>query len=155
MAYSNSAPGHPRPSYIPHPKEYIASDSGPFWGAIATQIGGALILIEGIWVGLAGSSLPSWLYQVLFTLSPASEGWLLVVSGVIFLVLGWLAYYSPTEDRLDGAVIWLLLFLVGFTTLISAGFYVGALLVGTGASHIFWWKPKRVGGTESIRRARG
>ena len=119
---------------------------------MAAGTGALLILIEGVAVGLFGSSLPSWLYSVLFSLSPGAEGTLMVCAGAAIMGLAFLAYHAPNDHRLDGAAIWIIRFVVGLTALISAGFYVGSFLVGIGASHIFWWRPNQVGGAEGIRR---
>jgi hypothetical protein len=152
-SYSKSPPKPARRSYIPHPREYASVGEGPFWGSVASVIGGSLVLLQGVLVGLYGSGL-GWWATALFSFPPADEGWLMVLTGAGIAGFGWLAFHAPGNHRVDGAMIWLLLLGCGLTSWVL-GFYVGSIVAAIGAAHIFWWTPTQVGGAEGIRRAIG
>jgi len=149
LVQSGSTAPAPRPSYIPHPKEYTTAYTGPFWGALATVFGGFLVALQGVIVATNGFG-PGLLNQFLF--GSASEGAFMVLYGFGICLLGVVAYYHPGHPHADGALIWLLLLVCNLTAWL-VGFYIGSLLVAAGASHIFWWKPKKVGGAGGIARS--
>ncbi len=150
MGYSQGAPAPTRPSYIPHPSSYEDAERGPFWGSLAAVIGGFLIATYGAFLAF----LPplNWLaYQVLVggSLSAASAGWLLFLSGLLIVIVGFYSFTS-LHHYADGALIWALLFVLG-VVVSGYGFYFASLIAVSGGAHIFWWKPKAVGGPKSIR----
>lgn len=85
-------------------------------------------------------------------LTSLEAGWLLLAYGIIISVLGGLSF-GAAHHRLDGAAIWLLIFVMGLLVT-GVGFYVASLLAVVGGVHIYTWKPRTVGGPELIRQAR-
>ncbi len=132
-------------STLPTPPTSLTEQKGPFWGSVAAVLGGFLLLLEGTGVSGSGGSAGD------YTLTPASEGLIMVVLGGLTAVLGWAAYYQPQHHRADGASIWILSTIITFTfaslwSILSLYDYAiapGLILTYAGASHIFWWKPKR------------
>ncbi|HZY92893.1 MAG TPA: hypothetical protein VFG07_09035 [Thermoplasmata archaeon] len=78
--------------------------------------------------------------------------------GAILVSLGFLARHAPKDHRLDGALVWILTFVPGFSETVLASFVPGWLLMpgawlaSIGGVHIFFWKPRHVGGASLIRR---
>jgi hypothetical protein len=153
-AYSKQAQRSSRQSYILHPKEYEQADRGPFWGSLAAVIGGFLIATYGVFLAFL-PAVSSLAYQFLIggSLSAAGAGWLLFLSGLLIVFMGFFSFGS-LYNRADGALIWVLLLVLGLTVT-GYGFYFASLLAVSGAAHIFWWKPSQVGGPGAIRRALG
>ncbi|MCI4318939.1 MAG: hypothetical protein L3K23_02260 [Thermoplasmata archaeon] len=110
------------------------------------------MLMEGVLISAYPKALPSWLYHVAFTLPPGSEALVMVLTGFAVSGLGVVGFGQPELHRLDGAAIWVFLFVSNLTALVS-GFYIGAFLAAIGASHMFWWKPTPVGGAAAIKRS--
>ncbi len=141
----------PKPSYIPHPREYFAAGTGPVAPVVATIAGGFLIGVQGALVEAYGAQL-GLVYSIVFPGDPGAQGLSMIVTGGLVALIALLAYALPSRHRLDGARIWIVLFLINLPFALGAGFLVGTLLAAYGGTHLFFWKPPVAGGVSAIQR---